>query len=397
MPDGETGERRRWVWWQRTMLERHPAMEVDREAGLLELRQWDGSLLRRSELLRFKDDVDPGAVAFETGYAGAALDSWRIFERLRRDGVLADGRALPGLPADARCRARACTSAPARRTPTWRTTSAPCSTRCARSWRGVPAAALSIQWDICQEVLVYENYFPTRPPDYKERIVALLGRLGDAVPAGVELGYHLCYGSPADQHLVMPKDTAILTELANAIFARVQRPVDFLHLPVPRERDDAAYFLPLHSLRLPAPTRLYLGLIHHADEHGDRRRIATACTVTPRFGVATECGWGRTDPARVSSLLDSHRRGRGVADAVGAARLRAHGAGAPVFHHERGQRVGLGARLGDRAHRPQVGAQALRRHLDAHVPATRRIAEAHVRVVGQRSRRRPPACGGSAR
>ena len=145
---------------------------------------------------------------------------------------------------------------------------------------------MSIQWDICQEVLVFENYFPTRPPDYKERIAALLGRLGDAVPPGVELGYHLCYGSPADQHLVMPKDTTILTEIANAIFARVQRSVDFLHLPVPRERDDSGYVMPLHSLRLPPPTQLYLGLIHHADAAGDRRRIAAARTVTPRFGVA---------------------------------------------------------------------------------------------------------------
>jgi hypothetical protein len=157
-------------------------------------------------------------------------------------------------------------------------------------------------------VLVFENYFPTRPPDYKERIAALLGRLGNAVPSGVELGYHLCYGSPADQHLVMPKDTAILTELANAILARVQRRVDFLHVPVPPERDDAAYFIPLHALRLPPGARLYLGLVHHADEAGDRRRIATARTVVPRFGIASECGWGRTDPARVPGLLASHRR-----------------------------------------------------------------------------------------
>ncbi len=307
VPDGETGERRRWVWWQRTMLERHPAMEVDREAGLLELRQWDGSLLRRSELLRFKDGVDPGTVAFETGYAGAALDSWRIFERLRRDGVLADGvRFQVCLPTPM---SSACMYVSPRAQEAYLATYERALLRALREIvASVPLAALSIQWDICQEVLVYENYFPTRPPDYKERIAALLGRLGDAVPIGVELGYHLCYGSPADQHLVMPKDTAILTELANAIFARVQRPVDFLHLPVPRERDDTAYFLPLHSLRLPSPTRLYLGLIHHADEHGDRRRIATARTVTPRFGVATECGWGRTDPARVSGLLDSHRR-----------------------------------------------------------------------------------------
>ena len=61
------------------------------------------------------------------------------------------------------------------------------------------------------------------------------------------------------------------------------------------------------ALRLPLDAHLYLGLIHHADEAGDRRRIATARTVTPRFGVATECGWGRTDPARVTCLLASHR------------------------------------------------------------------------------------------
>jgi hypothetical protein len=307
VPDGETGERRRWVWWQRAMLERHPAMEVDREAGVLELRQWDGSLLRRSELLRFKPGLDPDRVHFVTGYAEAALASWPVFDRLRGDGTLAaDVRFQVCLPTPM---SSACMYV------------SPCAhddylrvyeralVRALDEITGrIPHAALSIQWDICQEVLVFENYFPARPDDYKERIAALLGRLGNAVPHGVELGYHLCYGSPADQHLVMPRDAAILTELANAIFARVQRRVDFLHLPVPRERDDAAYFLPLHSLRRPLSTQLYLGLVHHADGAGDRRRIATARTVIPHFGIATECGWGRTDPARVPGLLQSHRR-----------------------------------------------------------------------------------------
>jgi hypothetical protein len=48
---------------------------------------------------------------------------------------------------------------------------------------------------------------------------------------------------------------------------------------------------------------VYLGLIHYADAAGDRARIAAAQKVVPRFGVATECGWGRTDPARVLALL----------------------------------------------------------------------------------------------
>ena len=306
MPDGETGERRRWIWWQRTMLERHPAMEVDRAAGLLELRQWDGTLLRRSELLRLRPGVDPATVDFPTGYAEAAQESWAVFAQLRQAGVLPDGLRFQV------CLPTPMSSAWMYVSPRSHDTYLPAYERAllralADIAAAVPAAALSIQWDICQEVLVYEDYFPGRPADYKARIVALLGRLGDAVPRDAELGYHLCYGSPADQHLVMPRDTTILMELATAILERVRRPVDFLHVPVPKDRDDHAYFAPLAGVRVPDATRLYLGLIHHDDLGGDRRRIDAARAVVPAFGVATECGWGRTDPARIDSLLASHR------------------------------------------------------------------------------------------
>ena len=46
----------------------------------------------------------------------------------------------------------------------------------------IPHEDLALQWDICQEVLVFENYFPYRPDDYKQQIFAELGRLGNAVP-----------------------------------------------------------------------------------------------------------------------------------------------------------------------------------------------------------------------
>ncbi len=62
----------------------------------------------------------------------------------------------------------------------------------------IPAADLTIQFDVCQEVLAFEGYFPGRPPDYKAVMLATLGWLGDPVPEGVDLGFHLCYGSPAD-------------------------------------------------------------------------------------------------------------------------------------------------------------------------------------------------------
>src|SRR5262249_12633850 len=134
------------------------------------------------------------------------------------------------------------------------------------------------------------------------------GRLGGAVPPSVELGYHLCYGSPADQHLIMPKDTAILAEIAAGIFARVPRTVDFLHLPVPQDRDDPAYVAPLAGLASPKSAGVYRRRPHPGDGAGARGRIAAARTVVPSLGAAPECGGGGGDPGRIAGLLESHRR-----------------------------------------------------------------------------------------
>ena len=59
-------------------------------------------------------------------------------------------------------------------------------------------------------------------------------KIGDGVPAAIEFGYHLCYGSPADEHMVQPKDMGIMVELTNAVVARVRRPIQFFHMPVPK-------------------------------------------------------------------------------------------------------------------------------------------------------------------
>ena len=91
MPDGETGNRIRWIWWQRDMLLRHPAMEPDPETPPFEVRQWDGALLRTTDWLRLKAGVDPATVNFDTGYAAAARDSYAIFRRLRDAGEIPAG------------------------------------------------------------------------------------------------------------------------------------------------------------------------------------------------------------------------------------------------------------------------------------------------------------------
>ena len=65
---------------------------------------------------------------------------------------------------------------------------------------------------------------------------------------------------------------------------------------------------PSRYLNVPEGTELILGLIHHDDAEGDAARIAAARQYASAFSVATECGWGRGDPARVPGLLASHRR-----------------------------------------------------------------------------------------
>jgi len=98
-----------------------------------------------------------------------------------------------------------------------------------------------------------------------------------------------------------------MVDLANGVRQMLRRRVDFLHMPVPKDRTDAQYFKPLADLCGFDTTTLYLGLIHHDDRAGDLARMRAARAFVPTFGIASECGWGRTDPARVPSLLDSHR------------------------------------------------------------------------------------------
>jgi hypothetical protein len=273
---------------------------------LFVLRQWDGKVLRETPLLRFRDGVDPDGVVFETGYAAAAQASFEVFRRLQNAGAISPRTrfqvCLPTPMASAYMYV-----SPKAREPYIAAYERALLTALRDIVAEIPAGRLAIQWDVCQEVLIAEGFFPDRPAGYERRIVAELARLGDAVPADVEMGYHLCYGSPADEHLVMPRDMGVMVGIANGVRHVLRRRMDFLHMPVPKDRTDVDYFKPLTTLSGFGDTTLYLGLIHHDDRAGDLARIQAARTFVPTFGIASECGWGRTDPQRVPGLLESHR------------------------------------------------------------------------------------------
>jgi hypothetical protein len=116
----------------------------------------------------------------------------------------------------------------------------------------------------------------------------------------------LCYGSPADEHVIQPKDAGIMVEMTNAVSAGVRRPIQFFHLPVPKPRTDDAFFAPLDGLKLRPKTELYLGLVHRDDMPGNGARLAAARRHARVDGVATECGMARGDPQRFPGLLAAH-------------------------------------------------------------------------------------------
>ena len=128
------------------------------------------------------------------------------------------------------------------------------------------------------------------------------------MPEPVEFGYHLCYGTPNDEHVVMPTDLSNTVESAHGILAGLERSLHFVHAPAPKHRDDDAYYAPLAALRLSEGCDLYLVVIHHDDRDGDRRRIAVAAWFVSDLGIATECGWGRSEPSpSITRLFGSAR------------------------------------------------------------------------------------------
>ena len=307
LPDGETGIRKTWIRFLQQVLADNPAIEVATDVPPFKFTQWDGKLLREIPRLRIKPGATADPNTFETGYAEMAMASWSLFEQLQKSGVI---------PAAVKFQI----SLPTPIAPTYnnmvpsdRPLLLPALTQhltgeVAKIAAAIPNDRIAVQWDVCQEVLAWEGYYEEGPVDFHTETIDVLTRVGNAVPGAIELGYHLCYGSPADEHCVQPKDMAIMVEIANATGAGVARPIQFFHMPVPKGRTDDAYFAPLDNLRLHPETELYLGLIHHNDPEGNVARLSAARRHTRVGGVATECGMARGDPARLPSLLAAHVR-----------------------------------------------------------------------------------------
>jgi methionine synthase II (cobalamin-independent) len=299
VPDGEPGGRRLWISWQYPLLRAQPFLKADPNAP----NQTTGFLP-----LSLADDFEPAEVHFgELGYAREARASFQDFLEARQHGDLSSNvRFQVSLPTPFAVIYPFCSPIDegvieaAYERAMLREVEEIC--------RAIPHKDLCIQWDVCIEMVLWDGrltYMQNPFANLQDEVIGRIKRLMAAVPRDVELGFHLCYGDWDAKHFIEPLDATKLVEVANALSAAAPRPITYIHMPVPIDRADDAYFEPLSKLRLSPSTELYLGAVHADGAEATKKRIAAASKYVSDFGIATECGIARCRTAQmVHSLLD---------------------------------------------------------------------------------------------
>jgi hypothetical protein len=304
IPDGEIGGRRMWITWQYPVLRGNPFVQADPSGAVRPTN--------RFPLLRLAAGVRPDDVVFgELNYAREARSSYQDFCTARQAGELpASARFQVCLPTPFAVVGSVVLVEPdfaAIEAAYERAMIAEVAAIC----RHIPHRDLCIQWDLCNEMIVWDGQKVDSIPHEttpKPDLLARMTRLCAAIPADVELGLHLCYGDFAGKQMAVPKDAGAMVDFANALVGAIAHPLAYIHMPVPPDRDDDAFFVPFDGLRLASGTELYLGLISASDGiAGAERRIAAARRHVTAFGVATECGFSRgRRPDLVRHILDIH-------------------------------------------------------------------------------------------
>jgi hypothetical protein len=306
IPDGETGERSDWITWLEPAFADNPAFEKSGEFFRIHEKGTG------RERYRLKPGVRAQDVRFDNlFYTDIAKASYAAFKRAKQAGKIADGTKFQVdlVPAHSVIWLFLVDELHAVIDPIY---NAAVKREIDKIAAALPHDELAIQFDVASAVFARlerneaSSYGRTKA-ETQETFSNILIDLGNHVPADIDLLYHLCYGDSGHRHVVEPTDMGDMVDFANRLSRRIARGVQLIHLPVPRNRTDDAYFAPLGNLALQGETELCLGLVHYTDGvEGTSRRLAVARKYAPRFSVATECGFGRRDPQTIPELLRIH-------------------------------------------------------------------------------------------
>lgn len=306
LPDGETGERLDWITWLEPIFAASSALEP---SGRMFQVHAGASPHTRYTLKPGKRVED---VTFDNlFYADNAIASYAVFSKLKRDGV------IPGhvkfqcdlVPAHSVLWLYVEDDLQAALDPIYNQA---VKREIDKLARAIPSSELAIQFDVASAVFArleraQASSYGADKQETQQRFSDILVDLAMHVPADIDLLFHFCYGDAGHKHVVEPTDMADMVAMANSLSRRITRPIQLIHMPVPRDRSDDAYFEPLRGLELQPQTGVCLGLVHYTDGiEGTRRRLNVARRFVPEFAIGTECGFGRRQPETIPALLDIH-------------------------------------------------------------------------------------------
>lgn len=343
MPDGEIGERRYWIdGLAYRVLNGHPEIETLKHPAPDEngVENWRPRGIHDQFQFRVKPGVkrvrfgDPG---WRLGYTRDALNSYFVFRQLKRDGI------IPGHVRFQVCLPLTYSAVTsffpdradhARVVPGFTTALA---AEVAKICELIPPDDLAIQWDLAIE----HRYIDARlvagdiagARNEAIRVCEPAAEVCAAIPPGVAVGHHSCYGTLNGWPSRQPKDVTGTVLLLNAVCAAGGRKVDFVHFPTIAAADEA-YFRPLENLEI-AGARSYVGAIHHMHpKDGLEKQLKVVRKFLPEFGLAAPCGFGRAPerpgrllteegdhppPDYIKVILDDHRAAVGILGKVMAA------------------------------------------------------------------------------
>lgn len=307
IPDGETGPRQQWIFFQLEKFWQTPGLE---QAGV---KDQPAQGYEQMPKVRLADGVEPDEVGWPNlGYADAYLESFETFRRLRDDGVIASGvRFQVQYPTPlASINGWVVREDQDRLEPSYEQA---LFADLDRLLGALPHDDVAVQWDVAVEFAILEGGFDATEAQTFDRIVERLVRCIDRVPAGVPAGLHLCYGDYQHQHFKQPESLELQVSVSNEVSSQTARPVSWIAFTVPQNRHDETFFEPLSGLALPPETEIYLALVpyHPAEQEPgtteEQVRLVDENLSVTEWGICTECGMARAEREDIPALLDLHR------------------------------------------------------------------------------------------
>jgi hypothetical protein len=221
LTDGEFGLRRFWVFFVAiNTWDKHPDMELIRPnpEPMPGVPEWLPPDYHACPWWGPKLGVQQLRPIETLGYPEEALASYKVFCRLRDQGVIPQGarfqQSLP-FPDDA---ARVFTNNAHNMDLMVDAYIDVMRRDVAKLCQKIPHDDLVLQWDINWETVALEHgdYMPEAPPmqfkptgDPMERFVRYIHELNAPIPKAVHVGMHLCYGDLHHKHSKDPADLAI--------------------------------------------------------------------------------------------------------------------------------------------------------------------------------------------